>query len=180
MKKYQTIKWWSKWKKNKNLLYGKVSVFLLFFFLVFSFIMYILGFHAFFTSLIFPVNDHIFQFNKVILLSFLIWSVFEKITIRKKHDLNTCTSGLIASLSCSFFFMLFYIPIYVFIFHYHTNLFAIFAIYFIGIIISVALNYHLLQRKYNSELEKKIILGWFFVIIFNAILTFYHPDYFIF
>ena len=142
--------------------------------------MHILGFHAFFTSLIFPVNDHIFQFNKVILLSFLIWSVFEKITIRKKHDLNTCTSGLIASLSCSFFFMLFYIPIYVFIFHYHTNLFVIFAIYFIGIIISVALNYHLLQRKYNSELEKKIILGWFFVIIINAILTFYHPDYFIF
>ena len=166
-------------EKQKLIIWKSISIPVIFLLGIFIYYVYS-WFPCFFTSLIFPINNHIFQFNKVILLSFLIWSVFEKITIRKKHDLNTCTSGLIASLSCSFFFMLFYIPIYVFIFHYYTNLFAIFATYFIGIIISVALNYHLLQRKYNSELEKKIILGWFFVIIINAILTFYHPDYFIF
>ena len=63
-------------------------------------------FPSFITSLLFPVNDNIWQFNKVIILSFLIWSVFEKLTIRKKHDLNTCTSGLIAALTCAVLFIL--------------------------------------------------------------------------
>ena len=63
-------------------------------------------FPSFITSLLFPINDSIWQFNKVIILSFLIWSVFEKLTIRKKHDLNTCTSGLIAALTCAVLFIL--------------------------------------------------------------------------
>lgn len=63
-------------------------------------------FPSFITSLLFPVNDNIWQFNKVITLSFLIWSVFEKVTIRKKHDINTCTSGLIAALTCAVLFIL--------------------------------------------------------------------------
>ena len=41
----------------------------------------------------------------IFLLSFLIWSVFEKVTIRKKHDINTCTSGLIAALTCAGLFL---------------------------------------------------------------------------
>ena len=133
-------------------------------------------FPSFFTSLLFPVNDSIWQFNKVIILSFLIWSVFEKVTIRKKHDINTCTSGLIAALTCVFLFMLIYSPIYFYALNSEHNLFLMFLIYFICIVISVLLNYQLLKRKYNSELEKKIILAWFLLIIVNAILTYYHPN----
>ena len=51
-----------------------------------------------------------------------------------------------------------------------------FLIYFICIVISVLLNYQLLKRKYNSELEKKIILAWLLVVVVNAILTYYHPN----
>ena len=131
---------------------------------------------SFITSLLFPVSDSIWQFNKVIILSFLIWSVFEKVTIRKKHDINTCTSGFIAAIVCAFLFMLIYSPIYFYVFNSEHNLFLMFLIYFICIVISVLLNYQLLKRKYNSELEKKIILAWFAVVIINAILTYYHPD----
>ena len=135
-----------------------------------------LWFPSFITSLISPINDHIWQFNKAIILSFLIWSVFEKVTIRKKHDLNTCTSGLIAALTCTFLFMLIYAPIYFYVLNQEHNLFLMFLIYFICIVISVLLNYQLLKRKYNSELEKKIILSWLLVVVINAILTFYHPN----
>ena len=133
-------------------------------------------FPMFITSFLFPVNDSIWQFNKVIILSFLIWSVFEKVTIRKKHDINTCTSGFIAALTCSLLFMLIYSPIYFSVLNQEHNLFFMFLIYFICIVISVLLNYQLLKRKYNSLLEKKIILAWFLVVVVNAILTFYHPD----
>ena len=131
---------------------------------------------SFITSLISPINDHIWQFNKAIILSFLIWSVFEKVTIRKKHDLNTCTSGLIAALTCAFLFMLIYSPIYFYFLNQKHNLFLMFLIYFICIVISVLVNYQLLKRKYNSELEKKIILAWLLVVVINAILTYYHSN----
>ena len=131
---------------------------------------------SFITSLISPINDHIWQFNKAIILSFLIWSVFEKVTIRKKHDLNTCTNGLISALTCAFLFMLIYSPIYFYVINQEHNLFLMFLIYFICIVISVLLNYQLLKRKYNSELEKKIILAWLLVVVINAILTYYHHN----
>ena len=137
-------------------------------------------FPSFITSLLFPINDSIWQFNKVIIISFLIWSVFEKVTIRKKHDLNTCTSGLISALTCAFLFMLIYSPIYFYFFNQVHHLFLMFLIYFICIVICVLVNYQLLKRKYNSELEKKIILAWLLVVVINAILTYYHPNFALF
>ena len=133
-------------------------------------------FPSFITSLLFPINDSIWQFNKVIILSFLIWSVFEKVTIRKKHDINTCTSGLIAALTCAGLFMLIYSPIYFFLLNREHNMLLMLIIYFVCIVLSVLLNLQLLKRKYNSELEKKIILAWLLVVVVNAILTYYHPN----
>ena len=135
---------------------------------------------SFITSLLFPINDSIWQFNKVIILSFLLWSVFEKVSIRKKHDLNTCTSGLIAAITCSILFMLIYSPIYFLLLNSKHNLLLMLIIYFACIVLSVLLNYQLLKRKYNSELEKKIILAWLLVVVINAILTYYHPNLVIF
>ena len=112
----------------------------------------------------------------MIILSFLIWSVFEKVTIRKKHDINTCTSGLIAALTCAGLFMLIYSPIYFFLLNREHNMLLMLIIYFVCIVLSVLLNLQLLKRKYNSELEKKIILAWLLVVVMNAILTYYHPN----
>ena len=133
-------------------------------------------FPSFITSLLFPINDSIWQFNKVIILSFLIWSVFEKVTIWKKHDINTCTSGLIAALTCAGLFMLIYSPIYFFLLNCEHNILLMLIIYFVCIVLSVLLNLQLLKRKYNSELEKKIILAWLLAVVINAILTYYHPN----
>lgn len=135
---------------------------------------------SFFTSILFPVNKSIWEYNKVIVLSFLIWSVTEKLTIRKKKDLNTCTSGLIAGLVCSFLVMVVYTPIYLYILDMKTNLIVLLVIYFISIVLSVLLNYRLLQRKYSPEKEKKVILFWLLWIVINAILTYYQPNLAIF
>lgn len=133
-------------------------------------------FPCFLTSILSPINESIWEHNKIIIGSFLVWSIFEKCTIRKKHDLNTCTSGLIAAITCSVLVMLIFTPIYFYILNKQDNIILTLIIYFICITISVVLNYKLLQRKYNPELEKKIILLWLLVIIINAILTYYPLD----
>ena len=130
---------------------------------------------SFFTSLLFPVNESIWEHNKIIIGSFLIWSIFEKITIRKHHDLNTCTSGFISAVICCILVMLIFSPIYFYILKTNDNTIVTLTVYFICIAISVYINYKLLQRKYNPEIEKKVILLWLLVIVINAILTYYHP-----
>lgn len=159
-------------KKTKLKTWKIISIFVIFFL---SFLLHNMykWFPCFLTSLLFPVNESIWEHNKIIILSFLIWSVFEKCTIRKKHDLNTCTSGLISALACSILVMLIFTPVYFCLLNRQDNIFITLLIYFICIILSVMLNYKLLQRKYNPELEKKIILLWLLVIVINAILTYY-------
>jgi len=132
-------------------------------------------FPSFFTSLLFPVNESIWEHNKIIIGSFLIWSVFEKLTLKKHHELNTCTSGFISAIICCLLVMLIFSPIYFYILKTNDNTLVTLIVYFICIVLSVLLNYKLLLRKYNPEMEKKVILLWLLVIAINAILTYYPP-----
>ena len=72
--------------------------------------------------------------------------------------------------------MLIYSPIYFCLLNREHNMLLMLIIYFVCIVLSVLINYQLLKRKYNSELEKKIILAWLLVVAVNAILTYYHPN----
>ena len=132
-------------------------------------------FPSFFTSLLTPVNESIWEHNKIIIGSFFIWSVFEKLTLRKKQDLNTCTAGFISAVVCCILVMLIFSPIFFFILKTNDNTVVTLIIYFICIVLSVLLNYKLLQKPYNSEKEKKVILLWLLVIVINALLTYYPP-----
>lgn len=100
--------------KKKLIIWKTISIFVIF---SLSSIIHNLyeWFPCFLTSILAPINESIWEHNKIIISSFLIWSVFEKCTIRKKHDLNTCTSGLISALTCSFLVCL-YLAQYTFIF----------------------------------------------------------------
>lgn len=159
--------------KNINLKTWKIiSVFAIFGLSALFHFIYI-WFPSFFTSLLFPVNESIWEHNKIIIGAFLVWSIFEKLTLRKTQDLNTCYNGFISAVVCCFLVMLIFSPIYFFILKTNDNMIVTLIIYFICIALSVYLNYKLLEQDYNHEKEKKVILLWLLVMVINAILTYY-------
>lgn len=125
-----------------------------------------------FTSLLFPVNESIWEHNKIIIGSFLIWAIIEKIYFKKSK--NTLYAGLISGLACCFIVMLIFTPVFYLILKTNDNIIVTFIIFFIAISISEVINYFLLQQVANPKLEKIAIIGFIIVIALNAYLT-YNP-----
>ena len=125
----------------------------------------------FFTSLIFPVNESIWEHNKIIIGAFLVWAIIEKIYYKKRK--NTLWAGFISSLVCAVLVMLIFTPVFFLILKTKDNIIITFIIFLIAIGISEVLNYRILQKEYNPKLEKLAIIGFGLVIILNALLTYY-------
>ena len=53
----------------------------------------------FFTSLIFPVNESIFEHNKIIIFAFLIWGIVERFYLKDKQ--NVLWVNFLASIICA-------------------------------------------------------------------------------
>lgn len=135
-------------------------------------------FPNFFTSLIFPVNESIWEHNKIIIFSFLILTLLEKIYYKDKK--NVLYSGIISSLLCCTLVMLIFTPIYLYILKMQDNMIVTFIIFFISIAVSEYLNFKLLQQEYNYKKEKLSILLWIFIFILNGILTYFPPHFVLF
>ena len=129
-------------------------------------------FPNFFTSLFFPVNESIWEHNKIIIGAFLIWAIIEKIYFKKSK--NTLYAGLISGLACCFIVMLIFTPVFYLILKTNDNIIVTFIIFFIAISISEVINYFLLKQVANPKLEKIAIIGFIIVIALNAYLT-YNP-----
>lgn len=131
-------------------------------------------FPSYFTSLIFPVNESIWEHNKLIFLSILIVTLIEKVYY--KDNKNYLYSGLISSIVCSLLVMLIFTPIYLYILKTNDNIILTLIIYFISICISVYINSKLLKEDYNPTKEKIALIIWLLIFIVNAILTYYPPN----
>lgn len=123
------------------------------------------------TSLIFPVNESIWEHNKIIIFSFLIIALLEKCYY--KNSKNTLYAGILSALLCSILVMLIFTPVYFYILKLNDNIFVTFIIFFICIALSVWFNYKLLNQSYNSNKEKIAIILWLITFIINGILTYY-------
>ncbi len=134
-------------------------------------------FPNFVTSLFFPVNESIWEHNKIIIASFFIWSIIEKI---KYKDKNTYFSGLISALLCCFLVMIIFTPIYLYILKTQDNIILTLIIFFISICISEYFSYKLLEKEYNPKLDKISLYLWIIPFLVNAILTYYPLDFKIF
>ena len=130
-------------------------------------------FPTFFTSLFFPVNESIWEHNKIIVMSFLVLAIFEKLHYKKRK--NVIFTECISSLACMILVMLIFTPIYLYILKTNDNMIVTFAIFLFAISISQIISYKLLQKEYNPKLEEFGVI--FFVIFFliNIIFTYYPP-----
>lgn len=66
-------------------------------------------FPNFFTSLFFPVNESIWEHNKIIVASFLVLAIIEKIYYKKEK--NVIFAEALSSLVCMILVMLIFTPI---------------------------------------------------------------------
>ena len=135
-------------------------------------------FPSFFTSLFFPVNESIWEHNKIIIGSFLIWGILEKIYYKKRK--NVIFAECISSFLCSFLVMIIFTPIYLYVLKTQDNMIITFAIFIFSIIISQIVSYHLMKQEYNSKLEEIGIILFVIAILINIIFTYYPPKLAIF
>ena len=125
------------------------------------------------TSLFFPVNESIWEHNKIIVGSFLIIAIIEKIYYKNKK--NTIFSESISAIICSLLVMIIFTPIYLYILKTNDNIIITFIIFIFAIIVSQIASYYLLKKEYNPKLEKIGITIFIIFILINIIFTYYQP-----
>ncbi len=135
-------------------------------------------FPNFFTSLFFPVNESIWEHNKIIVGSFLILAIIEKIYYKKRK--NVIFAEVISALVCMTLVMLIFTPVYLYILKTNDNMIVTFAIFIIAITISQIVSYHLLQKEYYPRLEELGVILFVIFFLINIIFTYYPPKFAIF
>lgn len=125
------------------------------------------------TSLFFPVNESIWEHNKIIIGAYLIWGLITMLIFRKNKK-NIIFSTSISAIFCSILVMLIFTPVYFWILNTKDNIIVTFIIFLIAIIISQILNQYLLSSTYKPKLEKIGFIIYLIVILFNIYLT-YNP-----
>lgn len=129
-------------------------------------------FPSFLTSLFFPVNESIWEHNKMIFMAYFIFMILEKIFF-KKSSFNYIFPALI----CSILILLIFSPIYFFVLKMHDNLMVTLIIYFLTICLA-QIYYYFLKPNLNC---KGAIFLWLIIFILNAFLTyfpFHHPIFY--
>lgn len=130
-------------------------------------------FPNFFTSLFFPVNESIWEHNKIIVGSFFIWAIIEKLYYKKRK--NVIFSEAVSSILCAFLVMIIFTPVYLYILKTQDNMIVTFAIFILAIIVSQILSYKLLQKDYNPRLEEAGAILFVIFFLINIIFTYYPP-----
>ena len=130
-------------------------------------------FPTFFTSLFFPVNESIWEHNKIIVASFLILAIIEKIYYKKRK--NVLFAECISSLVCMALVILIFTPVYLYILKTNDNMIVTFAIFLLSISISQIVSYKLLQKEYNPKLEELGVILFVIFFLINIMFTYYPP-----
>ena len=116
------------------------------------------------TKIFFPINESIWEHNKMIIMAYFIFMIMERI-IFKKINFNYIYSAII----CSILVILIFSPIYFFILKTKDNLIITLIIYFLCLVLSQLYHYFL-----NPQSNKKIsIIIWLIIFSLNAYLSFY-------
>lgn len=134
-------------------------------------------FPNFITSLMFPINESIFEHNKMILLAFFTWSCIEKLFYK---DSNTpFFNNLVACILCITLVLAIFTPVYFLILKGQDSLIITIAIYTFSIAVGLFLS-SLIKLEPSKKLEAISIFGFLILLITFAILTYYHPNNIIF
>ncbi len=135
-------------------------------------------FPSFFTSLFFPVNESIWEHNKIIVASFLVLAIVEKLYYKKRK--KVIFAEAISSLICMILVMIIFTPIYLYILKTNDNMVVTLAIFIFAITVSQIVSYYLLKKDYNSKSEELGVILFAIFFLINIIFTYYPPNVAIF
>ncbi len=132
-------------------------------------------FPNFITSIFFPVNESIFEHQKMILTSFLLWSIIEYFILKKIKHNNFFIALLISSLICIIFVTSVFSPIYLVLLNKKDNMLITLIVFFIGIILSQIASYYILKSKRNYNKVNIISLIIYICLIISFAYLTYNP-----
>ena len=129
-------------------------------------------FPCFLTSIIFPVNESIFEHMKLIFITYLLWNIIEYFLLKKNnYEFNFKPSLLLSIILNIVIFLIIFYLLYLNTKH---NLVITLIIYFITIALTQIISYYILK----SNKEFNFIKKYFFIFIISltiisGILTYY-------
>ena len=116
------------------------------------------------TSILFPVNESIWEHGKLILISFVLLYPIKRFIF--KDDANSFSSNIITSILCIALTYLIFTPIFLYILKMQDNMVVTIIVYFVCIVLSLIIRELLIRER----LEHDFIGG---VIAFIALLIIY-------
>lgn len=123
------------------------------------------------TSLFFPVNESIWEHNKMILLAYFVYAIFLKVIFKK--DRSYIYLSLIECISCIVILDVTFTPVYLYVLNTQDNIVVTIIFYIISIILSFIIGEKFLMPE-NKKLELGALVGFVIISIVFMILT-YHP-----
>ena len=119
-------------------------------------------------SVLFPVNESIWEHMKLIFSSFVIYGIFEYLIIRKKVKVNNYLLNLFITPGLAILlYLTIYIPLY---FKYGENMIISIGLLFIMIIIEELISYNLLKSK---EISNGKLIGFIGIILMYFLFSYY-------
>ena len=119
-------------------------------------------------SVIFPVNESIWEHMKLIFSSFVIYGIFEYLIIRKKVKVNNYLLNLFITPGIAILlYLTTYIPLY---FKYGENMIISIGLLFIMIIVEEIISYNLLKSK---EINNGKLIGFIGIILMYFLFSYY-------
>jgi hypothetical protein len=131
-------------------------------------------FPSIFMMFFFPVNESIFEQQKMIFISYLLWGIVLYFILKKNnlYSWNATFCAVMGSLLNITFFLIIYLPIYLLFGH---NLIVTLTIYFVSIMVTQYFTYQILIS--NKHYKKLNLLSFILIpiIIFSFSYFTFHP-----
>lgn len=128
------------------------------------------------TSILFPVNESIFEHNKMILLSFFIWSLIDKFLLKNDRPFLT---NFIAAIICILILDVTFTPIYLYVLKMNDNLVLVIALYVVSTIIGL-ISASNIVKKISTFDDNEHLLSFLVLALVFAFLTYNPPHLAIF
>ncbi len=131
------------------------------------------------TSLLFPVNESIWEHMKLLFIGTLVFGVFEYILLRKYNvNYNNFYFSLFITSVVSFiFYLIVYLPLYN---AYGENMFISIFLLFITIVIFQCISFYILHSKHFKYLNIMSILLMIFTFVIFIYFTYNPPENYVF
>ena len=149
-----------------------LSIFMIYIFCFIAHFLYVL-FPSFFTSLLFPVNESVWEHMKMIVSSIMIWGIILYFIFKKNNYYfdNFFLSVLCISLCCVIIFLIMYFPL---CFFFGDSFILNVILLFISIALSVNIGFRILNKEgYNLEFFAFLCIIFIFVLF--GIFTYSPP-----